>query len=245
MWGVLLLYLWCAAEKKTLREIALPPLLVAVFAMLTIAPDLVRNYRIFHAFVLICNTGGLTLWTGNNPQFNPGAGDALLHNSQLEMMIRDPRTELQADQLAERMAITYIRDHPRRTAQLAIPKLRALYARDDGPIMYAFGTNDATRVGRAVKWVNRGYYYALLLTALAGVLVSIRRSGGTRSSAAWVFVLLAILYYTVPFTILPSYDRYHDPALPYFAVFSGAAASALVLRILSRTSHPRVAAVRS
>jgi hypothetical protein len=225
-WGVLLIYLWFANNKKSIRTVVLPPLIVLCFAAATITPDLVRNYRIFHTFVLICNTGGLTLWTGNNPYYH--AGDVILYHKRLQEMIKDPRAEVEADQLAERMAISYIKKHPGRTAALAIPKLRTLYARDDGPIQYAFATDTSTPLGRTVRLINRTYYYGVLLLALIGLVFCVRASRvGSLPSPAWFLIFLNILYNTLPFAIMPAYDRYHFPAMPFFAVFAGIGVLAL------------------
>lgn len=229
LWVPLLIYLWYAAERKTFRDILLPAAIVFAFAIAAIAPETVRNYRVFHTFVLICNTGGLTLWTGNNPDFHPG--DTVLHNAKLQSMAQDPRTEVAADQLAEGMAISYIRSHPAKTVSRVIPKLRSLYARDDEPIQYAFATDTSTKLGWTVRLINRAYYYGVLLLALAGVVLCFRRP----PAPAWLLVLLVILYNTMPFVILPAYDRYHFQTMPYFAVFAGFAAAAL-LRRLRRSS---------
>jgi Dolichyl-phosphate-mannose-protein mannosyltransferase len=222
----LLVYLCFTSEKKTFRQIVLPPLVVLLFAALTIAPDIVRNYRVFHEFVLICNTGGLTLWTGNNPYYRPG--DTLLYHERLQKMIADPRTEAAADRLASEMAVSYIKHHPARTAALAIPKLKALYGTDDGPIVYAFQTQAGTPLGRTVKLVNRTFYYAVLLLALVGAIWCFRRSiAPVERSRAWILPLLVIFYNSMPFVILPGYDRYHYSTMPFFAVFAGAGIAAL------------------
>lgn len=232
-WGVLLIYLWFTSTRKTFRAVVLPPLIVLCFAAATITPDLIRNYGIFHTFVLICNTGGLTLWTGNNPYFR--AGDVVLFHQRLQAMAKDPRTEVEADQLAERMAISYIIKHPGRTAALAIPKIRTLYARDDGPIQYTFATDTSTALGRNVRLVNRTFYYALLLLALVGFISCIRASrAGRLQSPAWLMVALNIAYNTLPFLIMPAYDRYHFPSMPFFAVFAGIGTVVLLSRLRGR-----------
>lgn len=228
-WGVLLICPWFANKKRTFRTVVLPPLIVLCVAVATITPDLVRNYRIFHTFVLICNTGGLTLWTGNNPYYH--AGDVILYHQRLQEMIKDPRAEVAADQLAERMAISYIEKHPGRTAALALPKLRTLYARDDGPIQYTFATDTSTALGRTVRLINRTFYYGVLLLALVGLIFCMRASrAGTLPSPAWLLIFLNIVYNTLPFAIMPAYDRYHFPSMPFFAVFAGIGALALLRR---------------
>lgn len=230
LWGLLFLYRWFAGNPRTLRAVLLPPFIVAVFAVAAIAPDLVRNYRIFHTFVLISNNGGVTLWTGNNPHFRPADTD--LYDARLTAMVKDPRTELAADQLAGRMAAAYIRAHPGHVAAMALPKLKPLYANDDdGPTQYAFHTTRATLLGRVVLIVNRAIYYPLLLLALAGVILCAIAARGTAPvHPGWALLFLNILYNTLPFLILPAYDRYHYPSMPYFAVFAGIAIAAALAR---------------
>lgn len=242
LWGVLLIYLFFSTKHRTLKSVLLPPLIVLCFTAATVAPDLIRNYRVFHAFVLISNNGGPTLWSGNNPYYRPG--DWSLYNDRLQKMTEDPRTELEADKIASRMAIDYIKSHPRRIAALALPKLKPLYANDDdGPIQYAFETTRSTPAGRAVLIINRAIYYPMLLLAFAGLILCMRSSRTTAKGVhpAWMLVFLCILYNTLPFVILPAYDRYHFPSLPYFAVFAGIA----VVALLARARRSKVPAEQS
>lgn len=230
LWGVLLLYLFFVSRPRTLKTVLLPPLIVLFFAAATITPDLIRNYRVFHAFVLISNNGGPTLWTGNNPYYHPG--DWSLYNDRLTKMTEDPRTEQQADGIATRMAIAYIKSHPGRIAALALPKLKALYGNDDdGPTQYAFETTRSTPLGKAVLIINRAVYYPVLLLALAGLMFCARSARRPpRVHSGWMLVFLNILYNTLPFLILPAYDRYHFPSMPYFVVFAGIAVSLVFAR---------------
>lgn len=224
-WGILLLYLWIRQGKYDFRTVVLPPLAVLLLMSATIAPDLIRNYRIFHTFVLICNTGGTTLLIGNNPYYI--AGDVSLHNARLQKMTDDPRTELLADQTAERMAFSYIRTHPRETAARVLPKLWTLYARDDGAIHYTFGNDASPDFIRNVTSSNRAIYYLILALALVGFLACVRGfTKGTDTGRIWIMLLLNILYNTLPFVIAPAYDRYHFSTMPFLAVFAGIGAIA-------------------
>lgn len=230
LWGVLLVYLFFANKPRTLKSVLLPPLIVLFFTAATIAPDLVRNYRVFHEFVLISNNGGPTLWSGNNPYYRPG--DWSLYDDRLQKMTEDPRTELQADKIAARRAIAYIKSHPGRIAALALSKLKPLYANDDdGPTQYAFETTRSTPLGRAVLIINRAVYYPVLLLALAGLILCAKSARGAAGvHAGWILVFLNILYNTLPFLILPAYDRYRFPSMPYFVVFAGIAVAVWIAR---------------
>ncbi len=66
---LLLLGLWLVA-RHTVRDAAL----VALGALLVIAPWTARNLREYGRPVLIASEGGITFWTGNHP-LSPGEGD--------------------------------------------------------------------------------------------------------------------------------------------------------------------------
>ena len=65
----LLLGLWLLGKRR-LRD----AVLIAVGAVLVIAPWTYRNYREYGRPVLIASEGGITFWTGNHP-LSPGEGD--------------------------------------------------------------------------------------------------------------------------------------------------------------------------
>ncbi len=66
---LLLLGLWLLAERR-MRD----AVLIAVGALLVIAPWTGRNVREYGRPVLIASEGGITFWTGNHP-LSPGEGD--------------------------------------------------------------------------------------------------------------------------------------------------------------------------
>ena len=66
---LLLLGLWLLARRR-LRD----AVLIAVGALLVIAPWTARNVREYGRPVLIASEGGITFWTGNHP-LSPGEGD--------------------------------------------------------------------------------------------------------------------------------------------------------------------------
>lgn len=66
---ILLLGLWLLTKRR-LRD----AVLIAVGALLVIAPWTARNLREYGRVVLIASEGGITFWTGNHP-LSPGEGD--------------------------------------------------------------------------------------------------------------------------------------------------------------------------
>lgn len=66
---LLLLWLWLLTKRR-LRD----AVLIAVGALVVIAPWTARNVREYGRVVLIASEGGITFWTGNHP-LSPGEGD--------------------------------------------------------------------------------------------------------------------------------------------------------------------------
>jgi len=113
--AVLLLLLYDGARRRWgLRA----PLLFVACTLVTLAPWLVRNYRLGLGPFTLSTQGGLALWWGNNPETCDGASGA-------------PRLG-EADQLGERArdhfyrdaVLTWIRDNPGR--YLALCGVRAI-----------------------------------------------------------------------------------------------------------------------
>jgi len=68
----ILLWLWLNRQEIT-RPWYKIGLVIALFASLTIAPWMLRNYAIHREFVPLSTNGGFTFWNGNNP-FTTGSG---------------------------------------------------------------------------------------------------------------------------------------------------------------------------
>ena len=60
----------CSAQRRARAGAAI----VAVGALLVVAPWTLRNYRVYGRFVLVASEGGVTFWTGNHPLAH-GEGD--------------------------------------------------------------------------------------------------------------------------------------------------------------------------
>lgn len=97
----------------------IPPLVILVSLMLSIAPWTARNYVVTGKFIPLTSQGGSSLWIANNPlaDGNGLSGKALL------------LPEIQALPEAERgvayqkLAVQYIRENPVRFVQLAVRRL--------------------------------------------------------------------------------------------------------------------------
>ena len=228
-WIILLAYVLTTKRERARGRSWLPAIAMTAFCTaLVVAPTIVRNYRVFHTLVVISNNGGTSLYEGNNAE--SGGGYTGLNNPRIAQLIADPRTEVEGDRLASKLAVAYMKSHPWRVFVLALRKVKSLYEGDSDVIRLTLRSRHfrepvspppGDRFANAVLAVNTAYYYALMAFALAGiVLCAVRRRGQSRDSR-WHLLVWMIVYNTAIFALIMGLDRYRYPTMPYFAAFSG------------------------
>jgi 4-amino-4-deoxy-L-arabinose transferase-like glycosyltransferase len=114
--------LWLLARRQAARAA-----LLAVAALLVVAPWTVRNYRTYGRIVLVAAEGGVTFWTGNHPLAR-GEGDLAanpdIKRAEIDFRARHPgMTAEQLEPLYYREAVEYIAQHPFWWAGLLARKL--------------------------------------------------------------------------------------------------------------------------
>lgn len=112
---------WLGWKRRPLLALVL-----AVFAVLPIAPWTIRNYRAHGRLILVAAEGGVTFWTGNHPDA-PGEGD-LAANPHLRVLqqafrLRHPGlTEEELEPLYYRDAVETMARRPLAWAALVVRK---------------------------------------------------------------------------------------------------------------------------
>ncbi len=124
-----LLALWAVVQFwrswRTLALVALVPLVAA----LVLAPWIVRNERVFGAFIPFSSSGGSVLLQGNN-RIVATDPEYLGYNiwdtdiPEYRDALRAPNNELERDKVAKRFAVEWISTHRDRWIPMAIAKLR-------------------------------------------------------------------------------------------------------------------------
>jgi len=217
--------------------------LVTAALALTLAPWTARNARVFHAFVPVSTNGGVNLLIGNNPAANgcyyvPKLVDAQLLAARAGARDRIER-ELAEDRGGARLALAWVRAHPRKALALWRPKLRCLFDRAAG---YAFFTRelaaDKQSWFKRLQRVDDPYYRVLLWGGTLGALIAVAQSlvsRAARQQLLWLpgaccigFVGVALLTFGDP--------RFHHPIMPWLALYAAYAAS-LPLRLRARRSR--------
>jgi 4-amino-4-deoxy-L-arabinose transferase-like glycosyltransferase len=238
---------WSARPRFSRRALAAPAL-VAVVALLTVMPWLVRNAIEFGRPVPLTTQGGYGLAGTYNRESRdrperPGFGvpSEQLHVFR-DVFSRRDLDEAERSNILARRALRYAFDHPGYVVQTWFwNTARVLELAHDVSAESAFrgvflmGLDVDPVVG---PWVFAGLYLVLVL-ALVGIVVQLGLLPGRRAPAfVWAFPLLML----VPGIAVYGIARYRVPADPFLVMLAAVGVVALVDRLRAR---PRGAVVAS
>ncbi|HET8638435.1 MAG TPA: hypothetical protein VFL96_16425 [Acidobacteriaceae bacterium] len=182
-----------------LRAIASGLVFIAV-----VSPWMVRNYRVFHAFVPFRANFGAELYMGNNPE-SDGMKWGKTVNGQYQVSQYKNMGEYRYSKQQGALAMTWIRNHPKRFAELSLKR-------------FYFFWGSATHPGTEhwfLLFVRNVNYCVPNILAILGLALALRR----RKPAAWLFLWAFIL---VPFTyyFVTAEARFRSPLEPLIVVLS-------------------------
>ncbi len=208
------------------------PLLAAAMAMLCCMPWMVRNYRVFHAFVPLRSVAGLALWLGNNEH---GDGLSARQHPISYQQERDRYVELgEIAYMREKQAeaVSYMLGHPARTVQLAALRFTAIWTGTSGRFL-----DDVRRARTARFYLVVGSDLVAALGALLGVILLARgRDPRLIPLAAFPLVFPLVYYFALA---PPRYRHPIDPALLILTVLAFTRLAHLKKRpVQGRTSNP-------
>ena len=196
-----------------------------LIAFACLAPWTIRNYLVFDRIVLVCASGGLNLWIGNNPaatgddryreadvvRGNFLRGEQRPDNleqlpSELRESFRpipvDTNAQIAKDQLLKRSALNFIRTHPREEAMLSLKKLFAFFVFDP----------------RHEKGRHAVYWLPSILMSLFAIWGAVVR--GKKLLMQDLLLVLSILFAVavgIAVFVLPRYKIVIDPFIIIFA----------------------------
>ena len=201
--ALVLLELCCATPLRQLVSRVLP-VIFGIF--LSVSPWTVRNYLVLDRFVPVSNTGGISLYVGNNPD----ATGSYVAVSGLEGL-----DEVGANLEAGRRAVAWIRANPLAFAALVVPKNIAYLGDDsDGPFWSLKSGCGRTGVDYVLaKTISNLFWLALLLVVFASSLPGRERERSSDPAGSAVLILW-FLYFFALHSVFESGGRHHvAPAL--------------------------------
>ncbi len=221
-WVVCLVLAGLLAARRALAGVLVLTLGMAV----VLAPWVVRNALVFDAFVPICTSGGLVLYSANHPDSN-GLYSALPDQAN----ITTPAEMLAHSRWCSAEARRFIGEDPVRFAGMAARKVLHTWGSE------ATFTDLINRRGAVPDWIKPVFGAAFVAGwAVVGTwwaMASVRalRAHATPTPLEWLLGVL-VLSNAVVYLVFRGGDRYHLPFVPLIAGWA--------LGIYLRTEKDRV-----
>jgi hypothetical protein len=224
-----LLVAFCAAEKKVWTLGRLIPGL-ALFGgglMLVLLPWMTRNWIVFREVVPVCTSGGLVLYSANNPSSN-----GLYSDGPDKVQLASPREMLDHTRWCSAQARAFMRNEPRQFVDLAWRKFLHTWGSE------ATFTELINWRGQSSPIIKRGFSFiflagwAGLVTLWTGLALNrFRRNCALTPYEAFTGVM--VLSNALIYIVFEGGDRHHLPLVPLLV--------ALVAEMLTesrRREHP-------
>jgi hypothetical protein len=195
------LWVLLGSPTKTvwLRAVASGLVFIAV-----VSPWMVRNYRVFHAFVPFRANFGAELYEGNNPE-SMGLKWGKTVNGQYQISQYRRLGEFRYAKQQGALAAAWISAHPGRFLQLSLKRLYFFWSTVPHPT-----TKREYLV--AVRDIN---YCVPNILAILGLALALRRRKPAAWLFLWAFILLPFTYY---FVVVEA--RFRHPLEPLIVILS-------------------------
>ncbi|MFI5253127.1 MAG: ArnT family glycosyltransferase [Bacteroidota bacterium] len=219
---LLLLFPLLALKWKSsldrLKKIAL--LYVVLIAV--VSPWIIRNYNLYHDF-LLSNNDGLNLYMGNGPE-------ATGRWVPIEWFANrdDTLNEHTINVIARKRALDYIRTHPGHTLSLIPKKLAALFLPGDG-IMWTLrgmkgdeikSSRDGLMLLARFDW---NYELLLKIFFICSLLFGVWRRFREGKGHGWSLLgIVVVLYFVITYLVFYGEARYAIPIYPWMIMYVAA-----------------------
>jgi hypothetical protein len=180
-----------------------------VAILIVLAPNIIRNYNVFHHFVPVSTNGGINFWIGNNPASNGGYGvpPALPSAGEVEL-----------DRAGYEQGVAWIVHNPGSAVVNCCKKFALLWLHDDQGVLSSYmGTRGPVSWGLEVAALILGNLFYLAALTLAITSVWKRRNSFTQMD--YFFILLLLLWTAFHLAYFGA-DRFHFPMLPIIFYFA-------------------------
>jgi 4-amino-4-deoxy-L-arabinose transferase-like glycosyltransferase len=212
--------------------------LVAAAMLALVLPWSARNYLIMDSPILLSsNIGGNFLmgrYAGTMERVE--AADDLMASYR---GLPPKEQEVKMNTVGWREGLELALTKPWRELQIAGPKLKALYDRDDDFLLHGEGFASGRRFDEPLRsvlqWTANSYYFVVLGLAGLGAVVA-----WSRHRPAAVLLVWTVLLWTLNETLMIADSRYHLPLVPVFVVLGASGVMTLVDAVRTRTHRPAI-----
>ncbi|HMP73913.1 MAG TPA: glycosyltransferase family 39 protein [Kiritimatiellia bacterium] len=207
------------------RSVLLRAGLVTAGLAVVLAPWVIRNYKVFDAFVPVCTSGGLVLLSANNPESN-----GLFSPTPDQVNLQTPAEMLTHSRWCSEQAKAFMREHPIAFLDLVWRKFLHTWG------VEATFTELINVRGTFYPWLKDGLSVATLsgwsTLVVLWVVAAIHRIRRKEAGSAyeWLFGVL-LLSNAVVYVIYEGGDRHHLPLVPLILIW-------IVLQNKAFRAHP-------
>lgn len=193
-------------RKKAIGQVSV----ITITMIVALIPWTVRNYIVFHQFVLIKGTSGLNLWQGNNPYIAEGWRTAAYPEQRVpdeeRVAYLSSLNEVEYSNVLQKEAVDFIADNP---DKFFGHTLRRIY------LFWTIGFREKDGAGgQTVLLVSSVIFWGLKILTVLGIVLSWKRWRET-SLLLFLFAAFPVPYYI---TITDTY-RYRFPIEGLVLVF--------------------------
>ena len=185
---------------------------ILAVAVLALSPWVWRNYRVFGRVIVTTLQGGESLYEANSPYAD---GGPMMDRIPWDLISGGPLGEVERDAFFREQALRYIRENPRRFAELGAKKFKRFWNIVPNHPPYRRGVY---AVGSVLSYVP------VMILGVMGVLWQ----RGRKSRV--LYALSPILYYTAVHVVFVGSIRYRLAVMPFVLVLAGAGAEPMWVR---------------
>jgi 4-amino-4-deoxy-L-arabinose transferase-like glycosyltransferase len=227
------------------RTFARRAALLVAGMVLVIMPWTIRNAISMHAFIPISSGVGHTFLAGHQKDpYNPHHYFPEVKYQREYADIPFPEQEIKVEQASLRAGLRFMVSNPGYESALLFEKFYHLYMSDSdalkwiniGPVMPSGERRVIIPHSATEKWtlLANGYYYAVMASAVLGVLLWF----SVRDKKRLLLVLFVVGWTLIHLAFIPD-GRYHTPLIPIFCLWAAATLVFLWERVTGRPAGRR------
>ena len=228
--GLLLIYDVCRHLYRDQRDELSRTVMVGVIVVITLSPWIVRNAKQLGRATPTTTHGGYTLLLGNNPDFYRHLREApwgtvwdsqQLDDERMQWLKQHEMDEVAADRDSYRKAWNTILEQPGMFAYSCLVRLGRFWS----PIPHKLSDDESTK-RKLLRWATCMWYDVMLILAVIGVAVVVRRG----LSGPWLAGLVLVLTLTLVHTFFWSNMRMRAPLVPFLSLLTAAGLTLICYR---------------